>query len=79
MFSPIIVADEDIENFEMIQKKYVTPMAQDAVRNRSIKQWALIKKVPGIGLNIKTSCALITKIDKENKDTKSTFFILIDL
>tara|TARA_B100001059_G_C17789187_1_gene559061 strand:- start:988 stop:1734 length:747 start_codon:yes stop_codon:yes gene_type:complete len=49
MFSPIIVADEDIENFEMIQKKYVTPMAQDAVRNQSIKQWALIKKVPGIG------------------------------
>ena len=49
MFSPIIVADEDIENFEMIQKKYVTPMAQDAVKNKSIKQWALIKKVPGIG------------------------------
>jgi|TARA_B110000908_G_C10090687_1_gene373870 hypothetical protein len=49
MFSPIIVADEDIENFEMIQKKYVTPMAQDAVKNKSMKQWALIKKVPGIG------------------------------
>ena len=42
MFSPIIVADEDIENFEMIQKKYVTPMAQDAVKNKSMKQWALI-------------------------------------
>tara|TARA_A100001011_G_scaffold130742_1_gene137796 strand:+ start:1409 stop:2158 length:750 start_codon:yes stop_codon:yes gene_type:complete len=49
IFSPIIVADEDIENFEMIQKKYVTSMAQDAVKDKSIKQWALIKKVPGIG------------------------------
>ena len=33
----------------MIQKKYVTSMAQDAVKDKSIKQWALIKKVPGIG------------------------------
>ena len=49
MFSPIIVADEDIESFEMIQKKYVTEMAQDAVNKGTIKQWALIKKVPGIG------------------------------
>ena len=38
IFSPIIVADEDIENFEMIQKKYVTSMAQDAVKDKSIKQ-----------------------------------------
>jgi len=49
MLSPIIVADEDIESFEMIQKKYVTQMAQDAVNDGKIKQWALIKKVPGIG------------------------------
>ena len=49
MLSPIVVAEDDIDNFEMIQKKYVTPMAQDAIKNKSIKQWALIKKVPGIG------------------------------
>ena len=48
IFSPIIVAGEDIENFEIIQKEYVTSMAQDAVKEKSIKQWALIKKVPGI-------------------------------
>ena len=49
MLSPIVVAQEDIESFEMIQKKYVTQMAQDALKKGTIKEWALIKKVPGIG------------------------------
>ena len=46
MLSPIIVADEDKNDFESMQMKYVTPLAQDAVDGKSMKGWALLKKVP---------------------------------
>ena len=49
ILSPIIVAQEDIADFENIQKKYLTPLAQDAVNEKTMKGWALLKKVPGIG------------------------------
>ena len=46
MLSPIIVADEDKDDFESIQTKYVTPLAQDAVDGKSMKGWVLLKKAP---------------------------------
>ena len=46
---PIIIADEDKGGFESIQKKYVTPLAQDAVYGKSMKGWVLPKKIPGFG------------------------------
>ena len=49
MLSPIIVADEDKDDFESMQMKYVTPLAQDAVDGKSMKGWVLLKKVPGFG------------------------------
>ncbi len=49
ILSPIIVADEDRGDFESIQTKYVSPLAQDAVDGKSMKGWVLLRKVPGFG------------------------------
>ena len=46
MLSPIIVEDEDKDDFESIQAKYVSPLAQDAVDAKLMKGWVLLKKVP---------------------------------
>ena len=49
ILSPIIVADEDKDDFESIQSKYVSPLAQDAGDGKSMKGWVLLKKIPGFG------------------------------
>jgi len=49
ILSPIIVADEDKDDFESIQSKYVSPLAQDAVDDKSMKGWVLLKRMAGFG------------------------------
>jgi len=43
------VSDSDLENFEKIQKEYVTELAQDAKKNGIIKDWVLLKPISNVG------------------------------
>lgn len=49
VLNPAMVDPEDAENFEILIKKYGEEMAQDAVDNKLIQGWALLKRVPGMG------------------------------
>ena len=40
-----VVTDFLVENFEKIQKEYVTELAQDAKKNGIIKDWVLLKPI----------------------------------
>jgi len=43
------INDSDVENFENIQKQYVTELAQDAKINGIIKDWVLLKPLKNVG------------------------------
>ena len=43
------VSDSDLENFEKIQKEYVTELAQDAKKDGIIKDWVLLKPISNVG------------------------------
>ena len=43
------IDDDNIENFENIQREYVSALAQDAKKDGIIKDWVLLKPIENVG------------------------------
>tara|TARA_B100001057_G_scaffold240165_1_gene240546 strand:+ start:7384 stop:8130 length:747 start_codon:yes stop_codon:yes gene_type:complete len=43
------IDDDNIENFESIQREYVSALAQDAKKDGIIKDWVLLKPIENVG------------------------------